>query len=64
MEKEKCKKCGSESIVLVEYGRMDPDYYDGVSEIMCDDCGVRIGRWSGKELQTGENEPKFGQRKK
>ena len=29
MEKEKCKKCGSENIIMVEYDNMNPEHYDG-----------------------------------
>lgn len=60
---ENCKKCGSKNIVMVEYDPMNPDHYDGVSEVKCLDCGARIGRWSGKELQEGEFEPRFGVKK-
>lgn len=35
MEKEKCKKCESENIIMVEYDMMHPEHYDGVSEILC-----------------------------
>ncbi len=62
-EKEKCKKCGSENIIMVEYEPTHPDYYDGISEIDCRDCGARIGRWSGKELAEGEFEKKYGRSK-
>lgn len=60
MEKEKCKKCGSENIVMVEYDNMNPEHYDGVSEILCNDCHTRFSRWTGKELREGELEKKFG----
>lgn len=64
MENEKkCKKCGSENIIMVEYEIIHPDYYDGISEINCQDCGVRIGRWSGKELTEGESEKPYGRKK-
>lgn len=53
---EKCKKCGSENIILVEYPYDNPNYYDGISEIFCSSCKTRIGRWSGKELADGEFE--------
>ncbi len=56
MEKEKCKKCGSENIVMIEYALNSPEHYDGISEIDCKDCGARFGRWSGKELSEGEME--------
>lgn len=57
---EKCKKCGSENIIMVEYSWDSPDHYDGVSEIRCNDCKARIGRWSGKELAEGEIEKRYG----
>lgn len=60
---DQCKKCGSNNVVLVEYEMIHPDHFDGISEIKCLDCGARIGRWSGKELQEGEFEPKGGVRK-
>lgn len=62
MEREICKKCGSENILMVEYDPMMPKHYDGISEIRCNDCGVRIGRWSGRELQEGELEPRGGRK--
>ena len=58
----KCKKCGSKNIVMVEYSLDSPEYYDGVSEVECRDCGARFGRWSGKELTKGEVEKKFGRK--
>lgn len=60
-EKQVCKKCGSKNIVMVEYEHGHPEHYDGVSEIMCNDCGTRFGRWSGKELAEGEAESRLGQ---
>lgn len=63
MEKETCKKCESGNIAMVEYDMMHPDYYDGVSEIECRDCGARFGRWSGKEL-LGEEIEKYHPKKK
>lgn len=51
-----CKKCGSKNIMMVEYTHDSPEHYDGVSEIACNECGVRFGRWSGKELAEGEAE--------
>ncbi len=64
MEKEKCKKCGNENIIMVEYDMMHPDHYDGISEVMCKKCGARFGRWSNKELAKGETEKRYGQQKK
>lgn len=60
MDDTKCKKCGSGNIVGVEYAHGLPERYDGISEIRCNDCGVRIGRWSGKELAEGEAEKRYG----
>ncbi len=34
--------------------------YDGVSEWLCPDCGVRVGRWSGRVLSDGETEQRYG----
>ena len=59
-ESDVCKKCGSKNIVMIEYSWDSPEHYDGVSEIMCNDCGARFGRWSGKELAEGESEKKYG----
>jgi hypothetical protein len=60
MQQEQCKKCGSKNIIMVEYDMMHPDHYDGVSEIFCQDCHVRIGRWSGRELGSDETEKRKG----
>ena len=59
----KCKKCGSKNIIGLEYGYPSPEAYDGISEIDCEDCGARFGRWTGKELKEGEIEPRFGKLK-
>lgn len=59
-EKQKCQKCGSENIMMVEYTHDHPEHYDGASEIECRDCGAHFGRWSGKELADGEVEPRYG----
>lgn len=56
IDKETCQKCNSENIVMVEYEPGHPERYYGISEIACQDCGTRIGRWSGKELAEGECE--------
>lgn len=60
MSETKCRKCGSENIIRVEYDGMHPEHYDGISEIDCRDCGARFGRWSGKELGEGEVEKRGG----
>jgi len=54
-----CKKCGDDKVVLVEYAD-GPEQYDGISEINCQKCGARFGRWSGKELAHGEVEKRYG----
>ena len=55
-----CEKCGAENWMCVEYAWDDPNHYDGVSEIKCESCGTRWGRWSDKELKEGESEMRFG----
>jgi hypothetical protein len=55
-----CKKCSSSNIIMLEYAPRHPDRYDGISEIICNDCRARFGRWSGRELIGGETEPRFG----
>ena len=47
-------------IIHIEYGYGDPYRYDGISEIECIDCGKRYGRWTGKILEEGEQEPPYG----
>lgn len=44
----------------IEYWYNSPNRYDGVSEWRCEKCGIRIGRWSGKELAEGEEEKRYG----
>ncbi len=57
---EKCKKCGSTNIIMIEYSYDSPEHYDGVSEIDCQACNTRFGRWSGSELKSGEVEKRYG----
>lgn len=52
-----CPKCGGK-IIGIEY-RLTPEDYDGISEWRCD-CGYRVGRWSGLELQEGFIEKRWG----
>lgn len=54
-----CETCG-ENLILVEYSLIDPCHYDGVSELWCQKCDVRKGRWSGKKLEKEEHEPPYG----
>lgn len=55
-----CPKCNSLNVIGVEYSYDYPEYYDGISEWRCEDCGYREGRWSFKELKDGEYEKAFG----
>jgi len=57
---DKCTKCGSGNIILIEYPHDHPDHYDGISEINCMSCKARIGYWSGKDLKDGETEKPYG----
>ena len=56
---KKCKKCGSDKMLHIEY-MLTPQDYDGISEFKCEDCGYRVGRWSGKELKDGYIERLYG----
>lgn len=31
MDENQCRTCGSDNIVMVEYERMHPDHFDGIS---------------------------------
>ena len=55
-----CPLCSGEDITLVEYGYPSPNAYDGISEVRCNDCNKRFGKWSGKELTGDEEETRFG----
>jgi len=53
-----CPDCERQMVgIEYEYGEY---HYDGVSEWSCPRCGVRIGRWTGKRLKSGEFEPRYG----
>lgn len=56
---EKCPNCKSNNIMMMEYAYGNPKQYDGISEIACQDCGKRYGRWCKQELMTGETENRF-----
>ena len=48
---------------MIEYYAPDTPsevIYDGISEIQCQDCGTRSGRWSLRELKDGELERRYG----
>ena len=47
-------------MIGVEYWYDHPARYDGVSEWKCEKCGIRIGRWTGKELKGDDYEKPFG----
>lgn len=49
-------------VIGVEYLMTHPNHYDGVSEWQCPFCGYREGRWTGRALQEGESEPRYGGR--
>lgn len=53
--------CCGEQMTGLEYAYNHPAHYDGVSEWVCEHCGKRIGRWSGKELKNGECELPYGE---
>ena len=60
---KKCKKCGSTNTLMVEYydvGLPEGVGYDGWSEIRCNDCKARTGRWSMKILGDDELERRYG----
>jgi len=58
--KRKCPKCDGTDFTSMQYSYDEPEHYDGVSEYICNTCGCRIGRWSGKILKTGEVEKRYG----
>ena len=61
--KTKCKACGSKNTLMIEYfnvGAPDEATYDGISEIRCNDCNARYGRWSLKKLDDNELERRYG----
>jgi hypothetical protein len=52
--------CQAPNIIMVQYHWESKNHYDGVSEYKCQSCGYRQGRWSGKELEDGEEEKRYG----
>ena len=56
-----CPRCNSLDIIGIEYSPNHPNHYDGISEWVCNDCGYREGRFSGKELLEDECEDKYGE---
>lgn len=47
-------------MIGIEYYLLHPEHYDGISEWLCPKCQLRIGRWTGKRLAEGEDEPRHG----
>lgn len=58
-----CPDCNG-YMIGVEYSYDSPEHYDGISEEMCIDCKIRIGRWSGKRLADDEIETRYGVEKR
>lgn len=54
-----CPSCKGRRFIGVEY-RGTADDYDGVSEWVCEGCGARWGRWTGRELIAGDHERRYG----
>jgi len=61
---EQCPGCVSKKLSLIIYAYDDPEHYDGVSEIKCEACKKRFGRWTKKELAPGEVEKRYGREDK
>ncbi len=58
----KCPNCGNDNILLIEYYEMHPEHYDGISEISCNDCKKRYGRWTKEEIPEGFCESMYGKK--
>lgn len=60
-----CAACGEEKDVIhIEYDYKCRARYDGISEIYCQKCGKRTGRWTRKILAEGEVEWPHGRERK
>jgi len=59
LDSDLCEKCGKQYL-MVEYAYDNPCFYDGISELWCEPCGIRIGRWTGRVLGKGDCEPRYG----
>lgn len=55
-----CQACGAEVHVIGMEYTDGPERYDGISEWVCTQCGRREGRWTGRVLQEGDVEPRYG----
>ena len=55
-----CPVDSKHAVTLVEYAFDNAEYYDGISEIKCLSCKKRYGRWSKRELKSGEYAPVYG----
>jgi hypothetical protein len=47
-------------VIATEYHPRHVAHYDGISEFRCPFCGRREGRWSGRVLEDGEYEERWG----
>lgn len=54
-----CPKCNT-SMTGIEYPYGNRNRYDGVSEWFCEECKLRLGRWSGNVLKDHDQELPFG----
>lgn len=59
MSEWQCGKCHGTERTGVQYQGTTDDW-DGVSEWQCCGCGLRVGRWSGMVLRSGEIEGRYG----
>ena len=62
MKGNTCRECNTDNVLMIEYGYMSKEHYDGISEIRCKDCGLRWGRWTDEIIPEGYEESRFGAR--
>lgn len=55
---KRCPRC-LQPMMGIQYA-LTPCDYDGTSEYACDQCALRVGRWSGLTLGEGELEARYG----
>ena len=55
-----CEACGDDHFSVVVYDREHPEYYPLGSEMACEGCGARYGRWSNRRLHGQEAEKRYG----
>jgi len=53
---KECLRCGSTSIRKIQYSPDHPGHFEEWSELDCNDCGYREGRWSKRELKGNDYE--------